>query len=232
MTVSKNTNLPVYHVTTIKDGKPVEIEIVYNPATGEGSVVNVGIVTGKPVLTTTEIKPVTGVSEITITNTTTIKATKEYKQIVDNLVSTHPNDHLETAVPIVEKTEKYQRAVVKTVVFQSTEKTVQVTYLLDQRTKGIVELEYEVLTGIPEVVYSIPHKPKEVVYTINTGVKELIKTDTVLVNVIGSINSVDSTLKAEVPTFIHTEDYLQSSLITVVYETVKANSRILVVYNS
>jgi hypothetical protein len=149
--------LPVYHITIIKDGKPIEIEIVYNPATGEGSVVNVGTITGKPVLTTTEIKPVTGVSEITITNTTTIKATKEYKQIVDNLVSTHPNDHLETAVPIIEKTEKYQRALVKTVVFQTTEKTVQVTYLLDQRTKGIVELEYEVLPGIPEVVYSIPH---------------------------------------------------------------------------
>jgi len=43
---------------------------------------------------------------------------------------------------------------------------------------------------------------------------------------------VDSNLQDVVPTYIHTEGYLQSSLITVVYETARANSRILVVYNT
>jgi len=63
VTVSKNTNLPVYHVlTTNQEGKPVSIEIVYNPATGEGVVTDVSIITGKPTVTTTEVKPVTGVT--------------------------------------------------------------------------------------------------------------------------------------------------------------------------
>lgn len=141
VTVSKNTNMPVYHVTvTDQQGKPVTVEIVYNPTTQQGTVTDVGSATTKPVLTTSEIKSVSGVYEVTTTNTTIIKSSKEYKQITDNLVSTHPNDNLETATPLVEKTEKYQRAVVKTIVFQTETKNVQVTYLLDQRTKGIVEL--------------------------------------------------------------------------------------------
>lgn len=77
VTVSKNTNKPVYHVTTTNDnGEEVEIELVYDPNTQTSTVINVGIVKGDPVLTTTEVKPVTGVEEVTITSTVTIKKTK------------------------------------------------------------------------------------------------------------------------------------------------------------
>ena len=41
---------------------------------------------------------------------------------------------------------------VKTIVFQTTEKIIQVTYLIDQRTKGIVELEYDILPELPAIV--------------------------------------------------------------------------------
>lgn len=67
-------------------------------------------------------------------------------------MSNHPSDQLETAVPIIEKTGRYQRAMVKTIVFQTTEKIIQVTYLIDQRTKGIVELEYDILPELPAIV--------------------------------------------------------------------------------
>lgn len=55
---------------------------------------------------------------MTTTNTTAIKSTKEYKQISDFLIKNHPGVVLDTAVPVVEKTDKYQRSIVKTIAFQ------------------------------------------------------------------------------------------------------------------
>lgn len=85
---------------------------------------------------------------------------------------------------------------------------------------------------MPSVLQEVPHKPKEIVYTTTAGINEVVKTDKVIVSTITSIKAVDSTLINQVPSFIHTEDYPQSSLVTVVYETPKVNSRILVFYNT
>ena len=59
-------------------------------------------------ITVTETKTITGVTEVVTTNTQTIKESSEFKQISDFLVKNHPDVDIVTAVPIVEKTDKYQ----------------------------------------------------------------------------------------------------------------------------
>ena len=88
MTVSKNTNVEVYNVETVDDsGKDVNIEIVYNPITEIGTVIDVSEVKTKEIVeTVTQVKSVSGVTEVVTTNTQTIKESKEYKQITDFLV--------------------------------------------------------------------------------------------------------------------------------------------------
>jgi hypothetical protein len=48
------------------------------------------------------------------------------------------------ASPIIENTEKYQRASIKTISFSQEGKTIQGTYLIDQRSNTTVELSYTV----------------------------------------------------------------------------------------
>jgi len=68
----------VYNIKTVNSkGKDTSIEIIYNPVTDEGTVVDVS--EGKPVQpvsTVTEIKSVSGVTETITTNTQTIKESR------------------------------------------------------------------------------------------------------------------------------------------------------------
>ena len=75
VTMSKNTNVQIYNVETVDEsGKDINIEIVYNPITEIGTVVDVSeIKTVQEVSTTTEVKSVSGVTEIVTTNIDTIK---------------------------------------------------------------------------------------------------------------------------------------------------------------
>lgn len=87
MTVSKSTNVQVYNVIAVKDGKNVSIEIVYNPTTDEGTVVDTTeVVYVQEVYSSTEVKAESGVTEVTTTNTTTITERAEYKQIIAYLI--------------------------------------------------------------------------------------------------------------------------------------------------
>lgn len=54
---------------------------------------------------------------------------------------------------------------IKTVVFQKEDKTVQATYVLDQRTKGIAELDYQILPAVSEGIVTLPYEPVDHVYT-------------------------------------------------------------------
>ena len=84
-----------------------------------GTVLDVSEVKSVPAVTTsTEVKSVSGVTKVVTTNVETIKESKEYQQITDFLIKNHPEEDITVAEPVVEKTNKYQRSVVKTVVFK------------------------------------------------------------------------------------------------------------------
>lgn len=48
----------------------------------------------------------------------------------------------------MEKTEKYQRSIIKTLVFQAGNQTIQGTYIVDKRTQSVIEVSFEVLESI------------------------------------------------------------------------------------
>lgn len=207
-------------------------EIVFNPSTEECEVIDVSEVKEtQSVSTTTQVKEVSGVSQVTTTNVQTIKETKEFKQISEFLIKNHPEEHFETVEPIVERTEKYQRSVVKTVVFRKETKTIQSTYVLDQRTHGIVEIDYQVLPYAPEVVIELPFMPKEETYSTVSEIKKITTSSAMVIKTINTINNVDSTLENTLATFINIEEYRDSYVLTFVYDTPRSNSRILIIFN-
>lgn len=103
VSVSKQTNVEVYEITGVNnEGKEVSVEIVYNPSTDEGSVVDVVEVKNvKPIQTVTETKTITGIVEVVTTNTQTIKESTEFKQISDFLTKNHPDEEIVSATPII-----------------------------------------------------------------------------------------------------------------------------------
>jgi hypothetical protein len=54
----------------------------------------------------------------------------------------HPDVNFTVVHPVIEQTENYQRSMVKTIILKEETRTIQATYVLDQRTQGIVELSY------------------------------------------------------------------------------------------
>jgi hypothetical protein len=54
----------------------------------------------------------------------------------------HPDVNFTVVQPVIEQTENYQRSMVKTIILKEETRTIQATYVLDQRTQGIVELSY------------------------------------------------------------------------------------------
>ena len=101
--VSKNTYVPIYEVVIVdQSGAETAVEVVYNSNTNECVVVDVK--EGKFIKaesTVTEVKAVSGVTEITTTNTQTIKESREFKQIISFLIKNHPKEEFETAIPVV-----------------------------------------------------------------------------------------------------------------------------------
>ena len=231
--VSKNTNVPVYEVKVADEsGKEVTVEIVHNTATQECTVIDVAEVQSvKPVSTTTQVKSISGVTEVTTTNTETIKESKEFKQITTFLEENHPEENIAVAVPVIDVTDKFQRSIVKTVVFTKETTTIQATYVLDQRTRGIVEIDYQTLSYVPSAVVEIPSKPKDVYYTSFETLREVVRSNSVVKSSIESINRIDSTLESLAPTYIHLQIYAKSTVVTIIYDTPRSNSRILVIFN-
>ena len=119
----------------------------------------------------------------------------------------------------------------KTVVFKKEKNTVQGTFVLDQRTKNVVELDYQVLPQTPKVFVEIVVKPIIRTYTTVTTIKKVFTTNTFVMSTISTVSSIDSTLESMTPTYVHYEEYAGSVIITSVYDTPKSNSRVLIVYN-
>lgn len=94
--------------------------------------------------TETTIQEFTGKSEILTTNVATIKESKDFKKITEYISKNHPAESAVIATPVIENTEKYQRASIKTISFSQEGKTVQGTYLIDQRSNTTIELSYTV----------------------------------------------------------------------------------------
>ena len=84
---------------------------------------------------------------------------------------------------------------------------------------------------VPDFIVDVPVRPKDEVFTTTVQVQEVIKKKKIVTETITSINNIDSTLSELTPTYIHEEDYPGSTVFTVVYDTPKSNSRILVIYN-
>lgn len=89
--------MPVYHIQAINtNGSQVSIEVVYNPTTEEGTLVDMAEVHPEvAVSTTSTTKPISGVSTVLTTNVKTIKESKEYTKIVDFLIKNHPESEIE-----------------------------------------------------------------------------------------------------------------------------------------
>lgn len=168
VTESMNTNTKIYTIRTVeaKTNKVVSIEAAYNPTTGAVNVVDVSEVHPEVVKKTVNVvKDVSGVSQISTTSTEEIKVTKEFKQITDFLSKNHPKDQIEVSTPVFSVTDKYQRSMVKTIVFQQGTTTIQGTYVLDQRTQSIVELEHTTVPTPQTAVTEVISRPKTIIYT-------------------------------------------------------------------
>ena len=69
------------------------------------------------IVTQTVVQEYTGKTEVTTSNIATITETKEYKKITDFINKNHPEAIKVISSPVIETTEKYQRASIKTLVF-------------------------------------------------------------------------------------------------------------------
>lgn len=232
VTVSKNTNVQVYQIKAADaNNKPVSIEIIYNPTTQETTVVDVSEVkTDKKIITTTITKETTGVSDVTTTNTDIIKQSKEYTQITDFLKKNHPEVDVTVVEPKVDQTEKYQRSVIKTVILQEETKTIQATFVINQRTQTVTELSYEELPVPEEPIFELQIKPVETVYK-PAVIPQVVTKEKIVADTILAISKVDPTLKDLTPTYVEVKEYRFYRVITIVYDTPKSNSRLLTIYN-
>lgn len=142
----------------------------------------------------------------------------------------HPDVDATVVEPIVEQTETYQRSVIKTVILKEKTKTIQATYVINQRTQTVTELSYEELPLPEEPIIDLPVKPIDIVYK-PVIIPEIVKKEKIIIQTITSINKVDPTLKDLTPTFVEVKEYKGYKVITIVYDTPKSNSRLLTIYN-
>lgn len=155
----------------------VSVEVIYNPATQVATVVDVAKVvsTQQAVFTETVVQEFTGKSSIVTTNVATIKESKEFKKISDLIVKNHPTESALITSPLIETTEKYQRAAIKTIVFSQESKTIQTTCLVDQRSNTIIELQYNTLESPLIHPTTLPFTFVRVTYTITSAITSAIK---------------------------------------------------------
>lgn len=232
VTVTSNANVQIYYVKTVdSNNQSVRAEITYNPSTGQSTVVDLSFPSTLPIQRNiTVVKGVSGVTETIIVNSPTITQGKEYQQISDFINRNHPNDNIQASIPVLSATEKYQRSVVRTLVFKQENSTIQASFLLDQRSQSIAELSYNVVPGPLVNEFALLIKKETSTFPADRVV-EVLTTNTAVIKTLTSITKVDSTLSAATPTFVEIENYITSSVVTVVFETAQANSRILTIFN-
>lgn len=116
--LAQNANVQIYYVKYLDaDNKPNTCELTYNPTTGQASLVDASPLSQAPLQkNTTLVKGVSGVTEYILVNSPSIAQGKDYQQISDFMHKNHPNDDI--SAPVYSSTEKFQRSVVKTLVFK------------------------------------------------------------------------------------------------------------------
>ena len=72
---------------------------------------------------------------------------------------------------------------------------------------------------------------KETTLFVAEKINTVITTEVSVKKTLTSITKVDSTLSTLTPIAIETENYANSTIVTVVYDTPQSNSRILTIYN-
>lgn len=77
----------------------------------------------------------------------------------------------------MESTEKYQRASIKTVVFSEGTKTVQGTYIIDQRTNSTIELHYNVVNTVLTSRTTLPIVIPTDSYTSPESIAQIVKSN-------------------------------------------------------
>jgi hypothetical protein len=75
----------------------------------------------------------------------------------------------------VETTEKYQRASIKTIAFSQENKTIQGTYLIDQRTNTTIELGYHVIPASIITTTLLPVTIPTISYTSSESIAKVIQ---------------------------------------------------------
>jgi hypothetical protein len=216
---SDKTSLDIYTIRTVDtNNQPISIEIVQNPITKVVRVPDVSKVDiTQKTMTQTTVQEFTGKSEILTTNVATIKESKEFKKITDYIVKNHPSEAPLISTPVIENTEKYQRATIKTISFSQEEKTIQGTYLIDQRSNTTVELSYTVTPRRLIAPTALPISPP--IITLNTpeAITKTISENTAIINTLTVIKKVDFSLAELKPTFIEIRNYTNAATITLVF---------------
>lgn len=143
----------------------------------------------------------TGKSQIQTNNVATIKESKEFKKITDFISKNHPDDAGLLTTPIVETTEKYQRSSIKTIAFSQENRTIQGTYLVDQRTNSTVELSYTVVPADQPITTTIPISTPTTVSTTQEDISKTLESPA-LTSSVSVIQKVDFSLTNSTPIFI------------------------------
>lgn len=231
---SEQTNVHVYTITTLNSkNENVNVQIVYNPSTEVVKSVDIGhpIDASQKVVTQTVVQEYTGKTEVTTSNIATITETKEYKKITDFINKNHPESISVISSPVMETTEKYQRASIKTLVFSEGTQTVQGTYIIDQRTNSTIELHYNVVNTVVTSRTSLPIVIPTSSYTSPEAIASIVQSNEAVIATLKVIEKVDFSLSSSSIIFIEIRDYTTAATITILYETASSNSRILAFYN-
>lgn len=162
----------------------------------------------------------------------TIKESKEFKKITDYITKNHPSEAILISAPVIEDTEKYQRATIKTISFSQADQTIQATYLIDQRSNTTVELNYTVTPTALVAPTALPIPLP--IRTINTqqAITNIISQSTPVTNTLNVVQKMDFSLVGLKPIFIEIRNYTNAATITLVFETPTSNSRILSFFNT
>jgi hypothetical protein len=231
---SEQKSVDVYKITTLNSkNENVTVEIIYSPSSEVVKSVEVAqaVETSQRVVTQTVVQEYTGKTEVTTSNIATITETKEYKKITDFISKNHPESIKVIASPVMETTEKYQRASIKTLVFSEGAQTAQGTFIIDQRTNSTIELYYGVVDTVVTSRTTLPIMIPTNIYTSAEAITSITKSNEAVIATLKVIEKVDFSLSSSSIIFIEVRDYTTAVTITILYETATSNSRILAFYS-
>lgn len=230
---SEKTSVDIYTVYAVDaNNLPISIQLVQNPLTRVVKVVDVAKVDEEQrTMTETTVQEFTGKSEVLTTNVATIRESKEFKKITEYISKNHEAETALTAAPVIELTEKYQRASIKTISFSQEGRTVQGTYLIDQRSNTTVELSYSLAPAAAHPT-ALPLPTPTLTLTSPESIRAESSSNLAITTTLAVIQKVDFSLANVAPSFVEIKNYSAAAMITLVFDTPTSNSRILSFYDS